>query len=133
MLILAATKSRGMTIDRITAYDFMTLYGSDFEVSKHNLHGINHFSFSELTTKRAICSDGIKSFVLDGLISVKRGKNGFSYSLTPSGQKYVNKLESDYKTQYIATVTDVHKKHARQSDTALMHIINDTAIKSLRR
>ena len=133
MLILAATKSRGMTIDRITAYDFMTLYGSDFGVSDHNLHGINHFSFSELTTKRAVCSDGVKSFVLDGLISVKRGKSGFSYSLTPSGRKYVDKLESDYKTQYIATATDVHKKYARQTDTTLMKIINDTAIKALRR
>lgn len=133
MLILAATKSQGMTIDRITAYDFMTQYGSDFGISEHNLHGINHFNFSELTTKRSLCSDGVKSFVLDGLISVKRGKNGFSYSLTSSGKKYVGRLESDYKTQYTATVTDIHKKYARQTDTVLMKIINDTAIKALRR
>lgn len=133
MLILYVTKSRGMTIDRITAYDFMTLYGSDFGVSEQNLHGINHFSFSELTTKRAVCSDGVKSFVLDGLISVKRGKSGFSYSLSNSGRKYVEKLESDYKDQYAATVSDVHKKYSRQSDTTLMKIINDTAVQSLRR
>ena len=89
MLILYATHSQGMTIDRITAYDFMTIYGSDFDVSEKNLHGINHFSFSELTSKRAICSEGVKSFVLDGLISVIRNSDGFLYALTSAGKKYI--------------------------------------------
>lgn len=133
MLILSATKSRGMTIDRIAAYDFITLYGSEFDISEQNLHGINDFSFSEFTTKRAVCSDGIKSFVLDGLISAKRGKSGFVYTLTAIGKDFVSKLESDYKTQYMSIVDAVHKKYARQSDTALMKIINQAAIKALRR
>lgn len=133
MLILAATRSRGMTIDRITAYDFMTIYGSDFGVSEKNLHGINHFSFSELTSRRAVCSEGVKSFVLDGLITVKRGKGGFTYSLSPSGKKYIEKLDSDYKEQYTQVVNEVHMKYGRQTDTALMKLINDTAVTALRR
>ena len=110
MLILFATRSQGMTIDRITSYDFMTIYGSDFGVSEKNLHGINHFSFSELTSKRAICSEGVKSFVLDGLISVIRNNDGFLYALTSAGKKYIQSLDSDYRTQYLEIVTAVHTK-----------------------
>ena len=133
MLILATTRSRGMTIDRITAYDFMTIYGSDFGVSEKNLHGINHFSFSELTSRRAVCSEGVKSFVLDGLIAVKWGKGGFTYSLSSYGKQYIKKLDSDYKEQYTQDVNEVHTKYGRQTDTALMKLINDTAVTALRR
>lgn len=133
MLILYSTQTQGMTVDRITAYDFMTIYGNDLGVSEKNLHGINHFSFSELTSKRAVCSEGVKSFVLDGLISVKHANKGFLYSLTSAGKKYVEALESDYKLQYLEIVNGVHKKYNQISDTELMISINQTAIKALRR
>ena len=133
MLILYSTKSHGMTIDRITAYDFMTIYGSDLGVSEKNLHGINHFSFSELTSKRATCSEGVKAFVLDGLISVTRNRDGFLYSLTASGDKYVEALDSDYKTQYLEIVSTVHSKYAHVTETELIKTINQAALKALRR
>lgn len=133
MLILSVTNTRGMTIDRITAYDLMTIYGSDFGVSEKNLHGINHFSFSELTSRRTICAEGLKEFVLDGLITVKRGKGGFTYALTSSGRKYIEKLDSDYKKQYTEIIREVHTQYGRQTDTAVMKLINDTAVTALRR
>lgn len=133
MLILYSSQNHGMTIDRITAYDFMTIYGSDLGVSEKNLHGINHFSFSELTSKRATCSEGVKSFVLDGLISVTRNRGGFLYSLTTSGQKYVEALDSDYKAQYLKIVKTVHSKYGQITDTELIKTINQAAVKALRR
>ncbi|MBD5534862.1 MAG: hypothetical protein HDQ99_04260 [Lachnospiraceae bacterium] len=133
MLILYSFQSHGMTIDRITSYDFMTIYGSDLGVSEKNLHGINHFSFSELTSKRATCAEGVKSFVLDGLISVNHNRDGFLYSLTASGKKYVESLESDYKTQYLEIVNAVHKKYGKNTDTELIKTINQAAVSALRR
>lgn len=41
MLLLSVVSPKSMTIDRITAYDFMTIYGKDFDVSEKNLHGDN--------------------------------------------------------------------------------------------
>ena len=133
MLILYTTQGRGMTIDRITAYDFMTIYGNDLGVSEKNLHGINHFSFSELTSKRAICAEGVKAFVLDGLISVTRNRNGFLYFLTTSGKKYVEALDSDYKAQYLEIVKTVHVKYDNVAETELIKTINQAALKALRR
>lgn len=133
MLILFASDSRGMTIDRIVAYDFMTIYCSELGFSENNLHGINHFSFSELSSKRSICSEGIKAFVLDGLIAVVHSQEGFSYSITPNGKKYVKQLESNYKTQYLKVLNEVQNKYDNVPDTELIKIINDAAVKALRR
>lgn len=133
MLILYSTNSKGMTIDRIAAYDFMTIYGNDLGITDKNLHGINHFSFSEFSSKRTACSEGIKAFVLDGLIAITRNKRGFLYSLTPTGKKYVEELESNYKDQYMEIFVKVQNKYEKTPDTELIKEINNTAIKSLRR
>ncbi len=133
MLILYSVGSRGMTLDRIVAYDFITLYGKDFGVSAANLHGQNPFNFSELSAKRATCSDGIKAFVLDGLISVTQTQYGFIYSITKIGNKYVKALESDYKRQYLEILKTVHKKYDSVSDATLVNMINTAGVTALRR
>lgn len=133
MLILFTIRSTGLTIDRIAAYDFMTIYGKEFEVSERNLHGDNSYSFSELSSKRSVCSEGVKMFVLDGLIAVNRTQEGFLYKLTNAGRKYIKTLESDYKDQYLAIVENVHKKYARKSDATILNEISSKAVQSLRR
>lgn len=123
-----------MTIDRLTAYDFITIYGCEFGVSEKNLHGINNYSFSEFTFKRVTCSEGVKSFVLDGLIFVTQSeKKGYLYSLSPTGRRYVETLESDYKDQYVETLTTVHSEFRQIPDAELIKTINQAAISSLRR
>ena len=133
LLILHVTKSTGMTIDRIVAYDFITIYGKDFGVSEANLHGDNSLNFSELSTKRSVCSEGVKSFVLSGLIGINRMQNGFLYKLTSVGKKYVEAMESDYKDQYVEIVKSVHKKYGRKTDANLIKEINEKAVEALRR
>lgn len=133
VLILYSVGSRGMTLDRIVSYDFITLYGKDFGVSETNLHGQNPFNFSELSAKRAICSDGIKSFVLGGLIAVTQTQYGFIYSITQIGNKYVQALESDYKRQYLDILKAVHQKYDLVSDVALVNMINTAGVTALRR
>ena len=133
MLILYSSDSQGMTLDRITAYDFITLYGHDFAVAQTNLHGTNPFNFSELSAKRTACAEGGKLFVLDGLIAVTQTQRGFLYSITPIGRKYVQNLESDYKLQYLSIFKAVQKKYGSVSDTELIKTINNAGITTLRR
>ena len=133
MLVLYSANAQGMTIDRIVAYDFMTIYAGDLGVADNNLHGINHFSFSELSSKRAICSEGVKMFVLEGLISVNKNRKGFIYSLTSTGKQYIRELESNYKTQYLDILRNVQNKYEKLSDAELIKEINNTAVKTLRR
>ena len=81
LLVLSSIQPKAATVDRIAAYDFITIYGRDFGVSHINLHGDSNYNFSELASKRASCNEGIKEFVLSGLISIKRSEEGFTYFL----------------------------------------------------
>lgn len=63
LIILNVIHTR-LSVDRITAMDFISTYGKDFGVSEHNLHGDNNFRFSEYASKRKIISEAIKSLVL---------------------------------------------------------------------
>lgn len=133
LLLLSSIQPQAATIDRITAYDFITIYGRDFGVSKTNLHGDNNFNFSELASKRTNCNEGIKEFVLDGLISIKRTEEGFTYYLNQSGKKYVESLSSDYAAQYLEISQKVHQKFSSISDEEIINLINKKAINELRR
>lgn len=133
LLLLSSIQPQSATIDRIAAYDFMTIYGKNFGVSEINLHGDSNFNFSELASKRANCNEGIKEFVLDGLISINRTDEGFTYFLNSAGKKYVSNLSSDYAEQYLAISKKVHKKFSALSDEEVVNLINKRAIKDLRR
>ena len=85
------------------------------------------------TANNFTCSEGIKMFVLDGLIAVNRTEGGFLYKLTAAGRKYIGTLESDYKEQYLAIAETVHKKYSRKSDSAILKEISGKAVQSLRR
>lgn len=60
LLVLSSIQPKAATVDRIAAYDFITIYGRDFGVSHINLHGDSNYNFSELASKRASCNEGIK-------------------------------------------------------------------------
>lgn len=133
LLLLSSICPQSATVDRITAYDFMTIYGKDFGVSEINLHGDSNFNFSELASKRAQCNEGIKEFVLNGLISIRRTNEGFTYTLNSAGKKYISSLSSDYAKQYLTTSKAVQNKFSALSDEELLNQINKKAIKELRR
>lgn len=133
LLVLSSLQPKAATIDRIVAYDFITIYSRDFGVFHINLHGNSNFHFSELASKRTSCNDGIKEFVLNGLISINHTEEGFTYFLNEKGKKYVESLSSDYANQYLEIVKEVHNKFANTSDEEIISLINKKAIKELRR
>ena len=60
LLVLYTVRPTNLTIDRIAAYDFITLYSNSFEITENSLHGSSIFNFSELASKRTGCNEGIK-------------------------------------------------------------------------
>lgn len=133
LLVLYTIHPQTATVDRITAYDFITIYSSDFGITDQNLHGNNHFNFSELASKRNNCDQGLKEFALNGLISVHRNNHGFTYGINNTGKTYVESLSSDYAQQYLEIIMLVHDKFANTSDEDLLRLINQKAIEELRR
>ena len=105
LLILYTANSSGMSIDRLAALDFMTLYGKDFDISDSNLNGINGFNFSELP----------------------------KYKISKAGRQYVETLNSDYAKQYVSALQKVLDAFGNKSDAALIKEINSKAVQALRR
>ena len=67
LLILNVAQEK-LSLEKITAFDFIANYGTDFEVSDYNLHGINRLRFSEYTVRREKINRGIKDLVLIGYV-----------------------------------------------------------------
>lgn len=67
LLLLSQTTDVNMTIDRLVAYDFISLYSRNFDLGDINLHGDNEYGFSELSARRTVMQEALKELVLDGL------------------------------------------------------------------
>ena len=133
LLILNTISPTAVTVDRIAAYDFMSIYGADFGITDTNLHGVNSFSFCELPTKRAIITAGIKEMALNGMIKVNNTKIGFTYSISESGKSFVKSIDDSYSEQYVDTIQKLNQKFSAKTDLEITTIINKTAVKALRR
>ena len=133
MLILNTISPQSITVDRIAAYDFMSIYGSDFGITDTNLHGVNSFNFCELPAKRTIISSGIKEMALNGMIQVNNTKNGFTYAINETGKNFVKSIDDAYSEQYTDIIQKLNKKYSAKTDLEITTIINQTAVKSLRR
>ena len=94
--LLSTVATTDMNVDRITAYDFITIYSKYFELSDINLHGDNNFGFSEFSARREVVQEATKRLVLDGLIRAIRHKNGFCYVLTDIGRQFCVVQNNDY-------------------------------------
>lgn len=122
-----------MTIDRIAAYDFITIYSRYFELSDVNLHGDNEFGFSEFATRRTAIQAAAKSLVLDGLVGVTRQADGFRYVINTAGRKFRQSQTTEYAEAYcwLARITLDHFKS--KSEVELLTLISKKSTNALRR
>lgn len=127
LIILNIAQVR-LSVDRIVAYDFISIYGLDFGVSESNLHGNNAYRFSEYTTKRVIIAQAIRDLVLRGHVVPHCSKGGFSYSISPTGKTFCSSLNDDYATSFTQIVQNTVASFSNYSDRKLIHIINSYAL-----
>lgn len=133
LLILSAVNPFAMTIDRISAYDLMTVYGKDFGIAEKNLHGDSQFSFSEFSAKREQCSIALKSLLLDNYVSLKQSPQGFLFGLNERSMHFAKSMQSEYATEYIETAKKAHQMFRETSDESLLSEITNQAICTLKR
>lgn len=127
LIILNIVKIR-LSIDRISALDFISIYGKDFEVSKYNLHGNNSYRFSEYTSKRFLISHAIRNLVLMGYIVPYYSKSRFTYSISKTGVLFCESLNDEYAENYTAIAKKAYIKFLDYSDRKLIDTINAYAI-----
>lgn len=133
LLLLAECKARGMSVDRLAAYDFIAIYGRYFGISEVNLHGENSFSFGELASRRTLMQNALKELVLEGLAYVSKSKNGFLYFISPKGISLCKNMNTDYAETYRQLVKKAVAKYDNQSEVQILNAINRKSTETLRR
>lgn len=131
MLIILNTVQSRLSIDRITALDFISIYGKDFGVSENNLHGNNEYRFSEYASKREIVSQALKELVLRGYITPHCNKSGFNYSVSKNGTIFCESLNDKYAEKFTNIVKKANLQFLEYSDRKLIRCINEYAISML--
>ena len=132
ILIILNTVQTRLSIDRITALDFISIYGKDFGSSEYNLHGDNDYRFSEYTSKRKIVSQALKELILRGYIIPHCNKSGFNYSISRSGTMFCRSLNDKYAEDFTDIVKKTDSLFFEYSDRELIYIINEYAINMVR-
>jgi hypothetical protein len=131
LLLMSAAKKKAYTIERIVSLDFIVCYAGYFQLPYLNPQGDNQYMFSELASRRERLQEAVKGLVVQGLLNVEMD-NGYAFSITDAGSKYIRKLKSEYALQYKAIAADAIKRFKDYSDLQLDHMINDSAVKSVR-
>ena len=131
LLLMSAAKKKAYSIERIVSLDFIVCYAGYFQLPYLNPQGDNQYMCSELASRRERLQEAVKGLVVQGLLNVEMD-NGYAFSITDAGSKYIRKLKSEYALQYKAIAADAIKRFKDYSDLQLDHMINDSAVKSVR-
>lgn len=131
MLIILDTVQSRLSIDRITALDFIAIYGKDFGVSEYNLHGDNDYRFGEYPSRRKMISQAIKELALRGYIMPHCNKSGFNYSISKNGMMFCKSLNDKYAEDFTDIVKKVNLQYLEYSDRKLARLINEYAVTRL--
>lgn len=124
MLLLLYVVRRPLSVDKITSLDFISVYGKDFEIGGNNIHGSSPYRFAEITNRRAMVSEAIKTNVIDGMLNVNTS-DGYSYSLTERGKSYVEAFNCSYVSKYYKNAEKAMAKYGNLSEAVLMKKIQE--------
>lgn len=119
------------TVDRLVALDLICTYGNNFDVSNYNLHGVNDFSFGELTYRREKMPEAIKQLAFDNLINVINSPEGFVYKINVNGQSICSAMSTSYAKEYRRVAKNACTKYRKTSDLDLMKLISQRASDTL--
>ncbi|MGO5578078.1 ABC-three component system middle component 2 [Catenibacterium mitsuokai] len=127
IMVLMDVVGSPINTDRLTALDFICIYGKKCRVLSSNLHGNNEFGFAEFTNKRKKISEAIKIAVKNDYVTVLVNENGLVYSLNDRGKNIVIGLESTYAIKYKKGAKIIVKRFNNFSDDSLLQYINNIA------
>ena len=131
LLLMSAAKKKAFSVERIVSLDFIVCYAGYFQLPYLNPQGDNEYMFSELAGRRERIQEAVKSLVIQGLLEVGLD-NGYVFSITETGSKYIRQLKSEYAVQYKTIAVDAIKRFKDYSDLQMDRMINDSAVKSVR-
>ena len=118
ILLLMGVLNAPANSDRLTALDFICIYGNKCKVLDSNLN------------KREKIAEAIKLAVKNAYVDVEQGQDGFVYSLNDRGEKIIAAIQSPYVKSYMLGAKIITRKFARTSDEDILKYISKMATES---
>lgn len=131
LLLMSIMREKTISVDRIIALDFISCYATDFSLPYANLHGQNNFKFGEISNRRMLVQETIKTLVIQGLVTVTVG-DGYFFSIADTGRKYINKLKSNYAVEYKTIAKAAVSKYKKKGDKDILVLIQNHSLKALK-
>ncbi len=125
ILILLSFIKNPLTVDKITAWDFIAVNGKSFGLTHIDLHGENSFTICEYTARRVQITVAVKELVLRGLITVEEMYNGFCYKINVLGEKIVEQFQTNYAEDYAVAIQKTAPFCLDKDERQLIKYIND--------
>ena len=116
ILILMGVLVKPVNLDRLTALDFICIYGKKCKVL--------------VTNKREKITEAIKLSVKDDYVIVGKSGEGLVYSLNERGREIVTNIQSPYSKAYVIGARIVCRKFANYTDEAVLKYISKLATES---
>lgn len=132
-LMLLSVCKKEISLDKILALDFITIYGRNFGISQESLNGENEFCFSELAYRRELLKIATQELVLNNLVKVSSSDSGFVYSINERGNSLCDSLDSKYAHEYMTHVEDTLRVFGAMSENELMQEIGNRSRSNVQR
>ena len=132
VLLLSLSEGNPLSLDRVAAYDFITINSRYFGYSDAVLHGENEFGLSEYASRRHLAQQALRELVLDGAVRVAYGTMEFFYSITESGIKMAQGFKSEYAMKYLQLARKTISKLVSVDEAEIIALVNSVPSLSLK-
>jgi hypothetical protein len=119
LITLNTLKQKSLSTDRLWLINFLSLYAKDFNFSDNNLNGDSIYSKVQLSMKREKIKEAILLLITKNLIRFDDIQS-INFTITESGQKLVEKINSNFSIAYREATKNVCKSVKNMSDIELL-------------
>ena len=84
----------------ISAMDFLSIYGADFDYDGENLHGDSWMRFTEYALRIWNVRDALHEMVMMKWLTVKPSSGGYMYSISRIGQERAAEFSTSFAAPY---------------------------------
>lgn len=131
VIIILSEIGKPLTLERLTAYDFIAVYPTVFGIRGKNIHGDNLLKFSEFSVRRSIIKKGLLLFIRKGLVKMIFDPKGYLYSITETGMVFSRSIENEYVRNLKSNIMLSEKRFGSVNDKTLIKKINYLAVSTM--
>lgn len=113
----------------ISAMDFLSIYGADFDYNGANLHGDSWMRFTEYALRIWNIRDALHEMVMMGWLTATPTANGYMYRISEAGKNRAAEFSTSYAAPYKENAADCYAAYGQRSGKNLDALIRNAGMK----